>query len=366
MNNPLAATATELPILGNVEAYCVFQRKDVSRVLNKDQFEKLVDGDEALSGFSGPIQFAYVVISPLQLIQAMVLFSMPLDARGFCPDGWRLPLQRLSNSAGRGPNLGGGRIRLACHSQCAISWHKDSLWDPTTNTFTSVKKAIMSDFKQLIIKAEYQSAEEGESQSQAAVSSADKSVEILRRELRNETAAYRNQLQSLQQEIERQRLLNERMADKIANTSSIAKESQTLDERQLRLENDRLMMKIRELQLSNQKLREVQKDRVENHAVETDGLLKKMQGLDIMSVVYHAGVGHVNLTVDQLVDYLDDPIAYAAHQIDITKAHYQIWLAHEKNCCCHVCDVKIPLVADPAIFDEEHDIYCEDHKPLDA
>lgn len=366
MANPLQLSANDLSILGNVEAFCVFEQKEVVRVLNKDQFEKLADGDEPLMGFSGPVQLAYVVVSPLQLIQAMVLFSMPLDTRGFCPDGWRLPLERLSNSAGRGPNLGGGRIRLACHSQCAISWHKDSLWDPTTNTFTSVKKAIMRDFKQLIIKVDYQALEVNESQTVTTNSSTDKSVELLRRELRNETATYRNQLQSLQQEIERQRLLNERMAAKLASTPSFVKEAQTLDERQLRLENDRLMMKIRELQLSNQKLREVQKDRVENHAVETDGLLKKMQGLDIMSVVYHAGVGHVNLTVDQLVDYLDDPIAYAAHQIDITKAHYKAWLAHEKNCICQVCDIKIPLVADPAIFDEEHDIYCEDHKPLDA
>jgi len=351
-NAALHQTDTDT-FIGHVEAYCVFQGRTLAKVLNARQFEALCEGDDALGGMSGKVFMAYVVANRHQYIQALVFFTLPLDEDGYCLDGWRLPLQRLANTAGRGPNLGGGRIRLACHSQCSISWHQDSLWEPTTNTFSAIKKAIHEQFHGL---------------ASASVSSNPKSqqeseVDVLRRELRNESASYRNQLQALQQEIERQRLLNERLTglmDKGTSSTPLSQPADRVDLHVLRRQNEQLQMKVRELQLSNEKLRKSQKG---GDDVIGDELINQMSEWEVMSVVYHPGVGHINLKPHQLQDYLDDPVAYAAHHVELSKQEYQVWLDHQAKPKCQACDVSIPLIADPTIFDPDADVYCDEHKP---
>src|SRR5690606_30354583 len=65
----------------------------------------------------------------LQIIGA-VFFLVDFDARGYVNRSWNVPLDHLLDNAGRGPDLGAGRIRLACRSQCSIPWHSRQLWDP--------------------------------------------------------------------------------------------------------------------------------------------------------------------------------------------------------------------------------------------
>ncbi len=300
---------------------------------------------------------AYVLSSQHQLVQAMVLFFLPLDEKGYCLDGWRLPLQRLADTAGRGPNLGAGRIRLACYTQCSISWHKDSLWDPLTSTFSQVKKALQENFQHL---ASTKVAEE-ESDNPLNQKSG---LEGLRRELRNESATYRNQLQVLQQEVERQCHLNERLSSRLDESPVQASSpEQRVDLQVLRHQNDQLEMKVRELQNSNEQLRQSQQSSVDDSENNIELLIKKMSDNDILSVVFQPGAGHINLTPHQLVDYLDDPVAFTAHYVHLSKSQYQDWLGHQEKTKCAVCDVQIPLIADPAIFDSAVDIYCDQHKP---
>src|SRR5690606_7036971 len=64
-----------------------------------------------------------------QIIGA-VFFLVDFDARGYVNRSWNVPLDHLLDNAGRGPDLGAGRIRLACRSQCSIPWHSRQLWDP--------------------------------------------------------------------------------------------------------------------------------------------------------------------------------------------------------------------------------------------
>jgi hypothetical protein len=339
-------------LLGQVEAYCVFTGKDVSHVLNGEEFEQVIEGERNLEGLSGKIRMAYVVANRHQLIQSIVLFFIPLDEAGHCLDGWRLPLDRLSDTAGRGPNMGAGRIRLSCFSQCSISWHKDSLWDPVTSTFSLLKKSIQDQFSHLL-------PVESDPKSQEPSTPLDQEINILRRELRNETAAYRNQLQSLQQEVERQRLLNERLS--APATDSTVRSEDRVDLQVLRRQNEQLTMKIRELELSNEKYRNQYVEQPQTQ--DTDQLLEKMAEHEVMSVVYHPGAGHINLTPHQLQDYLEDPVAYAAHHVGLSKMHYKTWLKHQTKPKCVVCDAAIDCIGDPKIFDAEQDIYCERHKP---
>ena len=61
----------------------------------------------------------------------MVFFYLDFDERGAADKGWNIPLRHLADNAGRGPDLGAGPIRLACRSQCPVSWHQMHLWDPS-------------------------------------------------------------------------------------------------------------------------------------------------------------------------------------------------------------------------------------------
>ena len=357
--------------LGHRVLYCIFRGKQVSKILSEYQFDALLDGEEPLDGLVGSIPVAYVVVSNDGYAISLVLFNLPLNGQGFCLDGWNLPLQRLADTAGPGPSLGIGRIRLACFSQCAISFHKDSLWDPSHNTFSNIKRALGVYFKAL-----RNDADSNKSKSVLADSNKEtlsQEMNSLRRELRNESAAYRNQLQVLQQEVERQRLLNERLVQhEHVNEGVPLKGDSRLDLHVLRQQNQQLSMKLRELALINEKLRKKQPPVLTKTAITDDDvfanpdfILKKMADNDVVSVVFHKGVGHINLKPVQLPDYLDDPTAYAAHQVSLNKEQYQLWLEHEKKPKCCVCDDEIALVADPSIFDAEIDVYCDQHKPLE-
>lgn len=356
--------------LGHRVLYCIFRGKQVSKILSEYQFDALLDGDEPLDGLVGNIPVAYVVASDDGYGISLVLFNLPLNSQGFCLDGWNLPLQRLADTAGPGPNLGVGRIRLACFSQCSISFHKDSLWDPSHNTFSNIKRALAVYFKALRKDAEISKVESPAEKSKEETFTQE--MHALRRELRNESAAYRNQLQVLQQEVERQRLLNERLVknEQAKTQGESLKGDSRLDLHVLRQQNQRLNMKLRELKLSNEKLRkqhpplltktvQAEEDALSN----PDFILNKMAQNDVVSVVFHKGIGHINLKPLQLTDYLEDPIAYAAHQVSLNKEQYLLWLEHENKPKCCVCDDAIPLVADPSIFDVEVDVYCEQHKP---
>jgi hypothetical protein len=340
------------PISSHIETLIIFKDNKVSHVLGKDQMDALLDSDMGLPDITGTQKAVYVQANHDWLIKALVCCTIPFDEDGYCEPDWPLPLQRLCDSAGPGPDFGAGRIRLACRSQCPISGYKANLWDPSTATFRAITEAL--DESQGRLMHEVASDEP----------SAD-DVASIKRTLRNEEAAYRNQVQQLQQALEQQTLLSERLTEQVSELS--AKRS-SLAEHELRQHNERLSMKIRELQLSIEKLRDEPASKANADASELESdvsIVQRMQDNEVMSVVFHPGAGHINLHPHQLLDYLEDPMAYAAHHISLSKADYMTWLKHHDVPQCAVCDAPISIIGDPAIFDEQLDIYCEQHKPLE-
>ena len=208
--------------IGHKEAVYLFSEHEVAHGFWLSEFERTVRDQQGVPGtvVEGKIKAAYVVIGAQDFAQAMVLFELPVNELGLVDSGWYLPLKRLADSAGNGPNMGDGRIRLCCQSQCAISWHKESMWEPVTSDFMAIRKAIRDNLigsKPLSSGANVapaltsRSAPAGPALA-AAMSKKhdDPEVEQLKQTLRTETLAYRNQLQQLQQEIERQKSLSER------------------------------------------------------------------------------------------------------------------------------------------------------------
>jgi hypothetical protein len=59
----------------------------------------------------------------------VVLFLIPFDEEGFPELRWDVPLRMLAERGTRGPDLGGGPVRLVTRTQCPLPEHTDKLWD---------------------------------------------------------------------------------------------------------------------------------------------------------------------------------------------------------------------------------------------
>lgn len=114
-----------------VEAVLFFNKQGVCRQMLYPEFEAVLDNVVQLHDFADQdVRCAYVLINPRLLVKSCVLFVLDFDERGQADRGWNIPLRHLAEQAGRGPDLGAGPIRLACRSQCPVSWHQMHLWDP--------------------------------------------------------------------------------------------------------------------------------------------------------------------------------------------------------------------------------------------
>lgn len=115
-----------------VEAVVFFNDRGICKEMLFPEFEALLDGVVNMPEFRDQqMRVAYVLINPRLLVRAAVFFYLEFDERGSPDSGWNIPLRHLAERSGRGPDLGAGPIRLACRSQCPVSWHQMHLWDPS-------------------------------------------------------------------------------------------------------------------------------------------------------------------------------------------------------------------------------------------
>ena len=108
-----------------VEAVMFFGDKGIRKAMFFAEFEALLDGVVNMPEFADQqLSAAYLLINPRLLIRSAVFFYLDFDEQGKADTGWNMPLRHLAERAGRGPDLGAGPIRLACRSQCPVSWHQ--------------------------------------------------------------------------------------------------------------------------------------------------------------------------------------------------------------------------------------------------
>lgn len=129
------------------EIVLFFGPEGVCKGLVYSDFEAVLDGIVGLQEFSGQcVKAAYVTVNGRLMVTGLVLFLLDFDERGVADRSWNIPLRAMLDKTDRGPDLGAGAIRLACRSQCPISWHQDRLWDPNmrqgANDFVFVREAI--------------------------------------------------------------------------------------------------------------------------------------------------------------------------------------------------------------------------------
>jgi hypothetical protein len=110
------------------------------------EFEAILDNVVGIDEFKNSnATAAYLRINSQLRITSAVFFQVGFDADGFVDKAWNIPLHHLSDTAGAGPDLGAGAIKLACRSQCSVSWHQRSLWDPNLNKGDANTLYILAD-----------------------------------------------------------------------------------------------------------------------------------------------------------------------------------------------------------------------------
>jgi hypothetical protein len=136
-----------------------FEGNTLAKEMLHVEFEAVLDQVVGLPEFAGQeVRAVFVQINQRLQIVGAVFFLVEFDQRGYVNRSWNVPLLHLLDNAGRGPDLGAGRIRLACRSQCPIPWHARQLWDPEVEgdaaAFAQMQAAVQRNRLGLPVEAE--------------------------------------------------------------------------------------------------------------------------------------------------------------------------------------------------------------------
>jgi hypothetical protein len=113
------------------QAVLFFEDGRIAGEFRLAEFQALIDGAAAAEQFAGRrVPAVYVEVGAALVVRALVFFEISVDVRGVLDRNFNLPIEDLARRAGLGPDLGNGRVRLACRGQCSISWFAAQLWQP--------------------------------------------------------------------------------------------------------------------------------------------------------------------------------------------------------------------------------------------
>src|SRR5699024_6211952 len=364
-------------------------------------FEAILDGMVGVPEFAGQeIKGAYCWINDKTQVLAMVLFTIEFGVNGIASSNWNLPLHHLATHAKPGPNMGAGPIRLACASQCPVAWHQEQLWEPVVdeqrNDFLLIQQALKerssrfglylsyadsepqetsaqelseviererrraaATIKELRLKMQEQQKTFDEAYSSLRLATQQKE-EILNTQLKKlllRLEALEGQHHALQEQnaaLEEQvQLLGDSLDEQAALSQSKSTEIETLAEQYrqrmaYRLEQERAKLTelLHQKEIEHLKLEEhieaLQAELKEQRSVQftagADELLQRLQSAGLNFVANHAGAGHVYITAEDVFEYMENPVRFAAAKCQVSESHYRAWLKHYHNPCCQVAD----------------------------
>ena len=142
-----------------VEAVLFFNDGGICKEMLYPEFEAILDGIVNLPEYADQqMRAVYVLVNARLQIRAAVFFYIDFNDDGSADSGWNIPLRSLAERSGRGPDLGGGAIRLSCRSQCPVSWQRMHLWDPEgksgNNHFAMLRDRIRRNQLGLLVEEE--------------------------------------------------------------------------------------------------------------------------------------------------------------------------------------------------------------------
>ena len=359
------------------------------------EFETLLDGLVKMPTLADEqVRAAYVVINGRLQIRSAVFFYLDFDEDGAPDSGWNIPLQQMAERAGRGPDLGGGPIRLACRSQCPVSWHQMHLWDPSlvpgNNDLATLRDTVRANALGILMQEEEAPAVTPErlqvaSEDQwyavdASRDLAEKLAERLSHDYRQKAAQLvrqqrerlaalahehqaelaraasrsdgqlaelQGQIQALRQALRQQEGLNQSLKSQLAEQRE-AQQSEREEmavrvraaERHARTEREILREQfdeeLRARILATQSAAEEQTRRREGEAAQRGAsqVLERLAAQGVVFVVFHPGAGHLTVPLQDVDRYLAGPLAYAASKCFVPESQYRQWLEHYQRPRC--------------------------------
>lgn len=410
-----------------VEAVMFFAEDgSIGKQMFYTEFETLLDGLVKMPVFADQqVRATYVMINARLQIRSAVFFYLDFDESGAPDSGWNIPLQQMAERAGRGPDLGGGPIRLACRSQCPVSWHQMHLWDPSLvagkNDLALLRDTVKHNSLGILIREEEPKtvAPErlqvaSEEQWYAAAPSrelAEKLADRLSRDYRQKAAQLvkqqRERLASLNQEHqaelarvaahgEAQIAEMQRQIQALRQQETLSQTLKTQLTEQLAVqqrEHDEMAVRLRETErharterealreqfdeelrariIATQAAAEEQTRRREAEASQRGAyqVLERLAGQGVVFVVFHPGAGHLTVPLQDVDRYLASPLTYAASKCFVPETQYRQWLEHYQRPRCdglqadgQRCDVAVERIETPGRFVLGDSNCCMVHK----
>ena len=129
------------------EAVMFFAERGICKEMLFPEFEALLDGLVASPEFADEtVEAAFVQINSRLQVRAAVFFTLDFDLDGYVNRLWNMPLRQLAEKAERGPDMGGGPIRLVCLGYNKQPNYRPLLWKPGqragTNDLALIKDAV--------------------------------------------------------------------------------------------------------------------------------------------------------------------------------------------------------------------------------
>lgn len=399
-------------------AVLFIEEGQVARQMRWSEFGAFLDGYVGLSDLAETdVRAVLVNLNTDLTVSALVFFRIWFDEEGRADSSWNLPIEALAEKGAKGPNLGGGPIRLVCRSQCPDPAFADELWDPDmtpgSNHFQVIRKAVdanalrfrkaetvSDDDIPVLTATEEPSGNSGDSdRSRIAQLLREQRLRIktlqsvhrdsmadLNREHRLELQGLRADIAQIEQQCERLKVANEQLKRMLSqrNEQYLAMQEEIASgdfagqdngegaraSAETVLLQEQLERKQRELELRDDKLVVLER---ENHELRhrqppEESLLEELRKQTVFLVAYHPGVGHINLPYDDIETYFNHPLAYAAERCGLNEPAYKEWLAHyEHPVCTHTdasgnpCNEPIMRVTQPAEFESGVSDRCEKH-----
>jgi len=407
---------------GDYSAVFFLEGNQVAREMRASEFGAFLDGYVGLSDLAETeVKAVLVDLSSDLLVRALVFFRIWFDEEGRADSSWNVPIEELATRGAKGPNMGGGAIRLVCRSQCPDPQLASELWDPDmtpgNNHFQVIRKAVNAN----TLKFRRAQPEEEENipvlragESDAALADENRTgadrarvAQLIReqrlriktlqsvhrdmlsevqREHRLEIKTLRNETADFEQKYERQRLSNEQLKYRLSERNQ---QYLTLQEHvgsggagkgrdeanvnaELVLLREQLDRKQRELEHRDEKVVAFEQELHElKHREPLDNtVMGHLKAQSAFLVAYHPGIGHLTLPYDEIESYFNNPAAYAAARCGMNEPSYRQWLEHyERPMCQHcpeggsLCGEPLLRVSQPGEFKPGLDDRCESHQP---
>ncbi|WP_341581552.1 DNA repair protein [Marinobacter metalliresistant] len=393
----------------------------VAREMRASEFGAFLDGYVGLSDLAETeVRAVLVELSDDLLVQALVFFRIWFDEEGRADSHWNVPIEALAGRGAKGPDMGGGAIRLVCRSQCPDPQYKEDLWDPDmtpgNNHFQAIRKAVEANnlkFRKIepvqeenIPVLSAQAEDSADPEESAAAANRSRLAQLIReqrlriktlqsvhrdslsdiqREHRLEMQGLRSEMANLEQKYERQRLSNEQLKKRLSerNEQYLTMQEQMVSsgegkqqddasvDAELVLLREQLERRQRELELRNDMIVALEQEihELRHREPAENSILDHLKRQSVFLVAYQPGVGHVTLPFKDIETYFNNPTAYAAERCGMNEPAYREWLEHYENPVCKhegkggkFCEEPILRISQPAEFRPGIDDRCEKHR----